>query len=241
MIFKKNNVDIYAKWILLFGALLTIILPFSISTLGINFLGKYGTVGDTIGGITSPISQFIGSILIYLALKAQLDANKIVQEQIDEDNKLSLIKHDVEQIHELYIFFQNNIKSFSYERIAYQKSQIIYGKRAIKLFFQSFETISIDVHSDTEILKIDGVREILSIINSAKLILQKIKKSDISVEDKQFYFTIIYHELVFSIFPAHEIENEDPLALKKCQSCNLYHHNFPPLIFHKIQDLKNEL
>jgi hypothetical protein len=65
---------------------------FSIHLFNLEQLGKYGTVGDTIGGITSPVSQLLGSILIYLALKAQLDANKIIQNQVNEDNKQSLIR-----------------------------------------------------------------------------------------------------------------------------------------------------
>ena len=60
-------------------------------------------------------------------------------------------------------------------------------------------------------------------------------------EDKEFYNTLIYHELVFSIFPAKEIKSEDPLSLKKCEKCEIYHGNFPPLLFHRIQELKKEL
>ncbi|MCZ2083979.1 MAG: hypothetical protein LC112_06870, partial [Flavobacteriales bacterium] len=182
----------------------------------------------------------LGSILIYLALKAQLDANTIIQNQVNEDNKQSLIRHDLEQIHELYSFFQNNIKSFSYDKDFSGRSSLIFGKRAIKHFFQDIEDMNVNIHNDDDILKIDGVREILGIINSAKLILQKNKISKLVKEDKEFYNTLIYHELVFSIFPAKEIENEDPLALKKCTICEIYHGNFPPLIFHKIQELKKE-
>ena len=234
-------INIYAKWTLIIGIILTIALPFSIHLFNLEELGKYGTVGDTIGGITSPISQLFGSILIYLALKAQLEANTIIQNQVNEDNKQSLIRHDLEQIHVLYSFFQNNIKSFNYDKEFNGGSNIIFGKRAIKHFFQDIEEMNVNIHSDDDILKIDGVREILSIINSAKLILQKNKNSGLVKEDKEFYNTLIYHELVFSIFPAREIENEDPLALKKCTVCEIYHGNFPPLIFHKIQELKREL
>ena len=236
-----NSVNSYAKWTLILGAILIFILPFSVSFLNLEVLGEYGPVGDTIGGITSPVSQLLGSILIYLALKAQLDANTIIQNQVNEDNKQSLIRHDLEQIHELYSFFQNNIKSFSYDKDFSGRSSLIFGKRAIKHFFQDIEDMNVNIHNDDDILKIDGVREILGIINSAKLILQKNKNSKLAKEDKEFYNTLIYHELVFSIFPAKEIENEDPLALKKCTICEIYHGNFPPLIFHKIQELKKEL
>lgn len=170
-----NSVNSYAKWTLILGAILIFILPFSVSFLNLEVLGEYGPVGDTIGGITSPVSQLLGSILIYLALKAQLDANTIIQNQVNEDNKQSLIRHDLEQIHELYSFFQNNIKSFSYDKDFSGRSSLIFGKRAIKHFFQDIEDMNVNIHNDDDILKIDGVREILGIINSAKLILQKNK------------------------------------------------------------------
>jgi hypothetical protein len=204
-------------------------------------LGKYGTVGDTIGGITAPISGLIGSILIYLALKAQLDANVIIQNQVNEDKKESMIRHDLEQIHELYSFFQDNIRSFSYEREAENNKSILTGKRAIRLFFEDMEKMNVDIHSDNDVLKIDGVREILSIIKSAKIILLRNKNSELPEADKEFYNTLIYHELVFSIFPAGEVENEDPLVLKKCKLCEINHGNFPPIIFHEIQELKKQL
>ena len=168
-----NSVNSYAKWTLILGAILIFILPFSVSFLNLEVLGEYGPVGDTIGGITSPVSQLLGSILIYLALKAQLDANTIIQNQVNEDNKQSLIRHDLEQIHELYSFFQNNIKSFSYDKDFSGRSSLIFGKRAIKHFFQDIEDMNVNIHNDDDILKIDGVREILGIINSAKKLKMK--------------------------------------------------------------------
>ena len=38
-----------------------------------------GQIGDTIGGTTAPFLGFFGSILVYLSLKAQIDANEQVR------------------------------------------------------------------------------------------------------------------------------------------------------------------
>ncbi|MDH4474140.1 MAG: putative phage abortive infection protein [Fluviicola sp.] len=40
-----------------------------------------GIMGDTIGGLTSPFLSIAGSILVFAALKAQIEANKVVQDQ----------------------------------------------------------------------------------------------------------------------------------------------------------------
>ena len=61
-----------------YSILLTFLFPLLLPLLNKTGIGNFGVVGDAIGGITNPISQLIGSILLYLALKAQLSANGIV-------------------------------------------------------------------------------------------------------------------------------------------------------------------
>ncbi len=102
----KNSLDKNAKWLLLFGILLTFLFPLLLPLLNKTGIGNFGVVGDAIGGITNPISQLIGSILLYLALKAQLSANGIVQNQIEKDNIKEEQQHNTEQIRTFYSFFQ---------------------------------------------------------------------------------------------------------------------------------------
>ena len=98
----KNSLDKNAKWLLLFGILLTFLFPLLLPLLNKTGIGNFGVVGDAIGGITNPISQLIGSILLYLALKAQLSANGIVQNQIEKDN----IKEEQQHNSFLYPFYR---------------------------------------------------------------------------------------------------------------------------------------
>ena len=51
----KSNLDNNAKWLLLFGVLLTIVFPFFLPLLHKSGVGNFGVVGDAIGGITSPM------------------------------------------------------------------------------------------------------------------------------------------------------------------------------------------
>ncbi len=44
-------------------------------------------IGDTIGGITAPFLSFFGSILVYMALKTQIDANEKFKEQFQKQNQ----------------------------------------------------------------------------------------------------------------------------------------------------------
>jgi hypothetical protein len=71
-------------WFILIGLLiLSLTIIFSQFSWLLSFADT-GEIGDTIGGITAPFMSFFGSVLVYLALKSQIDANKIIQDQFDE-------------------------------------------------------------------------------------------------------------------------------------------------------------
>ena len=163
----KNSLDKNAKWLLLFGILLTFLFPLLLPLLNKTGIGNFGVVGDAIGGITNPISQLIGSILLYLALKAQLSANGIVQNQIEKDNIKEEQQHNTEQIRTFYSFFQETIKNFSYEFSDANGKQLLYGKRAIKCFLNDLEQMKVDIHNTDDVLMYDGVRELLSILKNS--------------------------------------------------------------------------
>jgi len=84
--FKETQ---YAKIALGIGIILMLGLPWLLTReIGIISFLNTGPIGDTIGGITAPISGLLGAYLVFLALKAQVSANKIqsdsIQKQFDE-------------------------------------------------------------------------------------------------------------------------------------------------------------
>lgn len=76
-----------AKWFIVIGIILCIIFPLIATQNAVlesfNF-SQTGQIGDTIGGITAPIVNIIGAILVFYALKAQIEANQLIQDQFDE-------------------------------------------------------------------------------------------------------------------------------------------------------------
>jgi hypothetical protein len=78
--------------LLIFGITLTILSPW-IFTRSIGFLDfqNTGEIGSTIGGVTAPITSLIGAFLIYYALVAQRQANKIQSENNTIQMLLTLI------------------------------------------------------------------------------------------------------------------------------------------------------
>lgn len=75
-------------WIILFSVILMLIMPWLFTRdFGlVSFEGK-GNIGDTIGGITSPIVGLLGAILVYKALQAQISANNLLKTQFDKQQK----------------------------------------------------------------------------------------------------------------------------------------------------------
>ena len=50
----KNSLDKNAKWLLLFGILLTFLFPLLLPLLNKTGIGNFGVVGDAIGGMVIP-------------------------------------------------------------------------------------------------------------------------------------------------------------------------------------------
>jgi hypothetical protein len=231
----ENNLDKNAKWLLIFGVVFTFLFPLLLPILDKTGIGSYGVVGDAIGGITNPISQLIGSILLYLALKAQLSANTIVQNQIEQDNQKEQEQHNIEQIQVFYSFFQDTIKNFSYEFSNEDRKQLLYGRRAIKCFLNDLEQMKVDIHSTDDVLMYDGVRELLSILKSAEELFNRIDTISSKSQHILFYRTLLQHELLFNIFPYQDLDDDINIKTGKCTICADAHSYYPPIIFDKIK------
>jgi len=57
-----------------------------------------GQIGDTIGGITAPIINLIGAILVYISFRAQIEANRIQAKALADEKMLNLTKNQFEKL-----------------------------------------------------------------------------------------------------------------------------------------------
>ncbi|KAA5532625.1 hypothetical protein F0919_17745 [Taibaiella lutea] len=88
---KKNNIIFQAIGIGVLFAIVVYTIPALISSLHIAFLPSYNNdnsskIGDSIGGMTAPIIGIISSLLVFYSFREQVKANKLVQEQINEES-----------------------------------------------------------------------------------------------------------------------------------------------------------
>lgn len=242
MIIYNSPVNKIAFWVIVLGGTICLLIPLFAPLLPLQYLKGYGDVGSAFGGISAPFVQILGSVVLFLALKAQIDANGILHQQIEKENTKEQLRHELSQLHELYMFVERNIKNFSYdqEKTVDGKTQMIllYSRRAIKCFIEDLDTLDVDIHKTDDVLMFDGVKEIMSILNSVELFFDKIKGSEIPPYHKDFYKTLMQHELLFSVFPYQELDDKAHLRHEPCPECGEYHANYPPLIYDRLVEIK---
>ena len=128
------------------------ILP-SVFTRELNFIDftHTGGIGDTIGGITAPFMSFFGSILVYLALKSQVDANDEIKKQFekqktDESNDFiysnfkERINIVISEINSFNISFHENTLISNIEKLPSKqgKKYNFIGLQALNLFLLEY-------------------------------------------------------------------------------------------------------
>ncbi|HAV5332613.1 hypothetical protein ACN6TW_14045 [Acinetobacter radioresistens] len=101
-----------AFWVIVIGGAACLLIPLFAPLLPLQYLKGYGEIGDVLGGISSPFLQILGSVLLFLVLKAQIDANGILHQQIEKEYTKEQLRHELNQLHELYMFVERNIKNF---------------------------------------------------------------------------------------------------------------------------------
>ncbi|RLD60618.1 MAG: hypothetical protein DRJ01_09330 [Bacteroidetes bacterium] len=66
-----------------------------------------GQVGDTIGGITAPLINLIGAFLVYISFQAQINANRIQSQALEDEKKRNSTNNQFEK----YLSLFEDIKS----------------------------------------------------------------------------------------------------------------------------------
>lgn len=243
---QKDKREKYSKLILLIGTILMVAAPFLfMSIYGIR-LSDTAEIGETIGGITSPIAALVGAILIYYALSAQIDSNKLIADQIEKDNIKERKQNEESHISQLYDFFSKNIEDYSFEQIN-DKGEIITifrGSVALHYFVQFIQNQKeIDSHNTEALLHNRNVREFVSIIESSKLLIESLKESIIDAEDKVYYKNLIEHQLTYKISPNFDSISEYGIKQETCSvhGCDIEHGTFPVFILEMLLETKQKL
>lgn len=164
--------------LLLFGITLTILSPWIFTrTIGFINFQDTGDIGSTIGGITAPITSLIGAFLIYFALVAQRQANKIQSDNNSIQSLLTLIL-ELENKCSNLIFIDENLN--------HRKGIAAFNSISSILYFRDITPyfgVKVDqTHSD--LMNVVNFANYYNVITNADLIYDFIESSKIDQSNK---------------------------------------------------------
>jgi hypothetical protein len=160
-----------------------------------------GQIGDTIGGITAPIVNLLGAILVYLALKAQIEANLILKKQLDDEKIKDGIQNQTDEINQLYYNLKESIDNFNYisfDSNEFGQGQYMTGSEAIYKLFNDFYCDKCHL-SDEELKGNPKITELTSILEICDALITRIDKS--SIPSKSVMKTLTCHQFKYRVFP----------------------------------------
>ena len=196
------------------GVICMVTAPLLVTTSGYSF-AETGELGDTIGGITAPISSLVGSILVFLALKGQIVANKKTQEQIRDQQLEEQKKKEIIYVSHLYKYFLNSIQTF--------ETKYYKGHKAImKVMGLLADSERKQAHDETR-LYYGTAAELYSVLKLGKLFLEQVNKSRIEEHDKRYFKELVKHYYDSFILPYLAKTNEKP----DCPICGETHNGIP--------------
>jgi hypothetical protein len=201
--------------VLAFGIIGSAITPFLFTRKGFISFVQTDQIGDTIGGITAPITSLVGSVLVFLALWAQIIANKVTQRQIREQKMEEQTTKEVIYVSELYQHFTTSIQN--YETKYYR------GHRAIAKVMNLLAKRERKNAHEESYLYYGTAAELYGILKFGKLFFDQVNKSRIDAHDRTNFKELVKYHYDSFILPYLTKNNADP----KCEICGELHNGIP--------------
>jgi hypothetical protein len=207
------------------GIVCLLVAPYLFTRPGNISFKETGPIGDTIGGITAPITGLIGSILVFLALRAQIVANEIIQGQIRDQKIEEQMKKEVGYISDLYKYLLSTI-----ENIQVGKTK---GVGAImELMNISVNWERKNAHADYYLSQ-GRIAELYGLLRLAKTFLIQVEKSKLDNSDKGYFRELVRHHVDSFVSPYLSMESSKPA----CEICGDMHNG----VSFKLVELVREI
>lgn len=246
-----NRVTNKVLIILIVGIILILIAPLILTRVGgvISFTDT-GQIGDTIGGITAPIASLIGSVLVFFALKAQIDANKIIQVQIQEQKIQDSRRKRISYISGQIRFIMNEIDEFTIfeKKPARGKSTVDQyiehkGTSAILQFVSENVIRTGDGRPGEDPLKENPqLKHFYYMIFTFSNLVKVVVSEDLDRSEQEYFLGQLSFLFEAKILPGFETKNaqyhqDEP----ECEKCGKNHSGVPSIIFHLLEEIKENL
>lgn len=205
--------------VLVVGSALIILSPFLVFLIKYTDLNTTGQIGDTIGGITAPIANIVGSILVFLALKAQIEANKIIQDQFQTQQKEESLLKIQQFFLDQFKIIREDIVSFAYiDRkggAAFRKMSSIMEPddasfveiRGAEAFQKTIEML-LKMKDSKKVLTSPKFKEFYTILLAVEDLVLQINASTLERDEKQNIKTLIEYTMQAKVGPAIDYHND---------------------------------
>ena len=236
-----KKLDNRVKWILLIGAVALISFPILSTQLDwfLDFT-KTGQIGDTLGGITAPVIGAVSALLIYFSFRAQINANRIIQNQIDDQKKEEASKKNFDHQMERYKHLREHVVDFTF--ITYERRGSVGAAKLEKVVNKGSDAIFLFLLSEEKSYfkgeSLDGKQhqysQLRAILSFFSLILNHLEplKND---QDTKFIFNLI--EVLFYRHLWDRVSGLADKVLKEPKNSE----NVIVQIFEKIRGIEVEL
>lgn len=239
-------------FILIFGILLIVISPILFTQISglIDFTNaNTNNIGGTIGGITAPFTSVLGSILVYYALKAQIDANALIQEQLKEQKATEYESKVVTYLKQQLDIINKDIEEFQLVQSTrkrdngqtFETRTTLKGSDAIYQYLDGYlqEGRNHDFNYSKEFHQVANIKHYISLIDN---LVEAINIENIPNKDKLYLSTAIkYHYLtkikpIFDKLEVHKTSNTE-----ECKKCGLKHYGIPDELYEIIYSINKGL
>lgn len=135
-----------------------------------------GEIGDTIGGITAPVINLIGAILIFISFKAQINANEIQTDLINKELENQKQDRNFQVTFELFKMLKEDFNNLSFKEYE--------GHSALNVFANEVKKVK-DKNAFSNHSKKPIYHEWKFLINEYNLILFHIESSEFRSKEKE--------------------------------------------------------
>lgn len=245
---KLTSVEI----IITVSALFVLVAPWLFTrSLGFVSFKDTGTIGDTIGGITAPITSLLGAFLVYKALKAQIDANKLIFEQFEHQKEEDSYKKLLLYATDLIKMLREDINDFEIvaevsTRISFtrpeQKEIVTYrGVEAIAFTLKRYSK-DIGHHKNLEEYENAYLGQIQYFLGTILYLIRICTESHFNDEDKDYLLKVImetYRSKLY--FFLKKFQDERSAMKDPCKDCNHRHEGLPEYIYSLYDEINTKL
>ena len=249
MKFNSDKTLRYGKITLFAGVILALIAPYFFTrSFGLISFDNTGQIGDTIGGITAPIVNLMGAVLVYFALFAQVEANRIIQRQIDEQKIDDSERKNFSSLIEIYKSIKEDLDDFTFTADEttgsiddiflgkIPRNFITYkGREAIEEFFKDVTRLICSDSTKIDTSKNPKYRSFINSLTILELLTKKIDSKSIAQIDKETLGALI--EYLFNSRIAAFIGDEKA----KCRRCGIEHEKVPTEMSSVLEKIKVNL